>query len=127
MHDELRAWERDFAVHARSRWLTVACGAATVASISETFNGVIHEDPPGLVSPIETCVRVGDDNQFRDIDANGATVLDVDGSTTNFEQFADENLIEATGTRPSVGAAGVLDASSIRIIEGDVLDPCDVP
>ena len=107
--------------------VTVTCGAATVGSISETFNGVIHEDPPGVLSPIDTCVRVGSDNQFRDIDASGATVLDVDGSTTNFEQFADENLIEATGTRPSVGAAGVLDASTIRIIEGDVLDPCDVP
>ena len=107
--------------------VTVTCGAATVGSISETFNAVIHEDPSGVLTPIDTCVRVGEDNQFRDIDAGSATITDVDGSATSFEQFADENLIEATGTRPAPGAAGVLDASSIQIVEGDVFDPCDVP
>jgi hypothetical protein len=107
--------------------VTVTCGAATVGTISEVLTGVIHEDPPGVLTPIDTCVRVGDDNQFRDIDASSATVLDVDGSATTFEQFADENLIEATGTRPAPGAAGVLDASEIRILEGDVNDPCEVP
>ena len=106
--------------------ITIACGSATVASIAETFRGVIHEDPPSPATPIDTCVRVGDDNQFRDIDGSTAVVTDEFGDTATFELFADENLIEATGNRPAVGEAGVLDASAIRIIEGDVDDPCEL-
>jgi YD repeat-containing protein len=104
--------------------ITVACGSATVGSITETFRATIHDDPPSPAIPINACVRVGDDNQFRDIDASTASVTDEDGSATTFERFAEENLIEATGTRPAVGEAGVLDATAIRIVEGDVLDPC---
>jgi hypothetical protein len=104
--------------------ITIACDSATVGSIAETFRAVIHDDPPSPATPIHACVRVGDDNQFRDIDASTASVTDPGGNAATFGDLAEENLIEATGNRPAVGAAGVLDATAIQIIEGDVIDPC---
>lgn len=107
--------------------VTVTCGAATVNQIVETFNGVTRDDPPSIATPLDLCVRVGEDNQRRAVDAQSADIFDVDGSATTFEQFADENLLEVTGTRPGPGeSAGELEASTIRIIEGDVFDPCDL-
>ncbi|MGH7804237.1 MAG: hypothetical protein ACREQJ_07795 [Candidatus Binatia bacterium] len=104
--------------------ITVACDSATVASIAETFRAVIFDDPPSPATLINACVRVGGDNQFRDIDGSTASVTDQAGNAATFELLAEENLIEATGNRPAVGAAGVLDATLIHIIEGDVIDPC---
>ena len=106
--------------------ITIACGSATVGSIVETFRAVINDDPPSPATPIHNCVRVGDDNQFRDVDGSTATVIDRDGSVANFDRLAEENLIEVTGNRAGVGVAGITDATSIRIIEGDVIDPCSI-
>ena len=106
--------------------ITIGCGSATVGSIAEMFRAVINDDPPNPATPIHNCVRVGDDNQFRDVDGSTATVIDRDGSVANFDRLAEENLIEVTGNRAGVGVAGITDATSIRIIEGDVIDPCSI-
>ena len=104
--------------------ITVACGSATVGSITESFRAVINDDPPGPATPINACVRVGDDNQFRLVDGSSATITDQGNAPATFELLAEENLIEVTGNRPAVGEAGTLDATLIHIIEGDVIDPC---
>jgi hypothetical protein len=104
--------------------ITIACNSATVGSIAETFRAVINDDPPGPATPINACVRVGDDNQFRLVDGSSASITDQGGAPATFELLAEENLIEVTGNRPAVGEAGTLDATLIHIVEGDVIDPC---
>ena len=104
--------------------IAIACNSATVGSIVESFRAVINDDPPGPASPINACVRVGDDNQFRLVDGSSATITDQGNAPANFELLAEENLIEVTGNRPAVGEAGTLDATLIHIVEGDVIDPC---
>ena len=104
--------------------IAIACSSATVGSIAETFRAVINDDPPGPATPINACVRVGDDNQFRLVDGSTASVTDQGGTPATFELLAEENLIEVTGNRPAVGEAGTLDATLIHIVEGDVIDPC---
>ena len=106
--------------------VTVSCGAAVPGAIVENFRSVIRTDPPGVLTPLDTCVRVGEDNQRRDVDASGAAVTDEAGAAASFDAFADENLLDVTGTRAGVGAAGITDATAITIVEGDVLDPCDL-
>ncbi len=103
--------------------ITIACNSATVGSITESFRAVTNDDPTPAFE-INACVRVGDDNQFRDVDGSNATVTDQAGNPASFELLAEENLLEITGTRPAVGEAGTLDATLIHIVEGDVIDPC---
>ena len=104
--------------------IAIACNAATVGSITESFRAVTNDDPVDSDRSINACVRVGDDNQFRDVDGSNATVTDQAGNPASFELLAEENLLEITGTRPAVGEAGTLDATLIHLIEGDVIDPC---
>jgi hypothetical protein len=87
---------------------------------------VLRNDPgTNPATPLNTCVRVGDDEQRRDVAAGGATIFDPAGNPTSFDSFDGDDFLEATGTRSGIGAAGTLNASTVRILQRDVNDPCD--
>lgn len=100
------------------------CTTATVGRVLETTEAVLRNDPGSALETLETCVRVGDDDQRRDVDADGAAIFD-GSSPTDFADLEDNDRIEVAGERAGVGAAGPLLASSVTILDRDVNDPCD--
>jgi hypothetical protein len=104
--------------------VATTCDAATVSRITETTEAVLRNDPGSALETLDTCVRVGDDDQRRNVRATGASIFDRSTPAT-FGDLEDNDRIEVQGLRAGVGPAGTLDASRITILERDVNDPCD--
>lgn len=104
--------------------VVTSCAAAVPDRIFETTQAVLRNDPGSALEILETCVRVGDDDQRRDVSATGASIFD-GPEPASFPELEDNDRIEVQGERASVGPAGTLDASRVTILDRDVNDPCD--
>lgn len=102
----------------------IAPATATPASISETFQGVIRNNPGANV---QLCVRVGSDDRNREsIAISGATqIRDQNNNTIVLGDLEDNDLVELTGSRTATGTVFTYNATSIRIVDRDIEDVCD--
>lgn len=104
--------------------IEATCDTATVSRITETTEAVLRNDPGSSLETLDTCVRVGDDDQRRNVRATGASIFE-GSSPSSFTELEDNDRLEVQGRRAGPGAAGTLDATRITILERDVNDPCD--
>lgn len=100
-------------------------GNVGLANISESFAGVMRDDPDNP-NDVRLCVRAGNEDANRHISTQGATVRGQEGNPTSFGSLARLDLLQVTGVRDD-GAPFLLDTQDVQIIKRGVRDDCSNP
>jgi hypothetical protein len=105
-------------VHMNS--VTFDCGRATVADLTETFQGVIDNKPASPNGNLNVCAETDGGNHVRAVKTGHAQF-----EGTSFADLQEGDLIEVTGQRAGVGANSAVDASTIQLVQsGPVEGSC---
>jgi hypothetical protein len=102
-------------------------GTADPASISETFLGVLRDNPESPDNPTRICVRVGDNDITRNVVIDGATIQNKAGQPAIFADLAHFDTVEVRGLRSTSGATSNFVVQNVRILDNNSRDKCAGP
>lgn len=101
------------------------CGGLDFLLVLESFEAILREDADSRIEPVRACVRVGDDDRTREIDAETATIIDDDDDIGSIGNLDENDRVGIEGDRNGSGRAATFIASEVRVLETDARDPCD--
>lgn len=105
--------------------VTIRCNSATPAAVVETFQGVLENIPASQNGNLNVCAFGGASNHVRAVKTDTNTSFEnSNGGAASFSDFAEGDLVEATGQRKGIGTFTALTATTLRRIGSGNTDPC---